>query len=504
MSLHGTDLAADLNQLLLLGRVDLPLLQYTYATLNNTLAGGPPGSAFTPVPAVGSDQAGGEWTSAAGYLQNVFAQTADTLGATAQMILHVAALYEATDNAARDAIAGVWADGPPQQDALHQELPLPGPVPPRRLHHRLNATRKRRTLVADTDGIKVPYTYRSEADLQGMGQQVFEAAVHATLHTTDDYGRAQQEVINYQVQQQTGTQPHLPGPYTTPTQGSLDDFDNVRRFATAKYADIPSYFTAFAIPDPDDDEPVADTWRRVANTLVPKMVEAQGTTADAVGVFGGSGHNLLISEFVDNLIDIRMKSWHGPAAEKFIDYLRHFSTVATYQCTYAAFLAITLESQLEIKRRMLTDVWTLGEKTVKRLRSLEGICPTKGGAAMTFTVVGALAATVLSDGVAAPLIAAAGGLGSALSTGGPYTKKQVLGGGTVPEVLGLMHDQMQVIVADVTAEQRDLLRQVTTLTSWADSHSDLLTPLLPFGGLDLATAGIGQLDNNDQGLFWDR
>jgi hypothetical protein len=130
MSQHGTDLAVDLNELLFLARVDLPLLQYTYATLNKTVAGVQPRSAFVVVPVIGYDQVTTDWVDVTAHLQDIFAETADTLGASAQAILHVEAVYEATDTVARDAINAEWKAGTPHSHGLPQEMPLPGSVPP--------------------------------------------------------------------------------------------------------------------------------------------------------------------------------------------------------------------------------------------------------------------------------------------------------------------------------------------------------------------------------------
>jgi hypothetical protein len=129
MALTGTELAVDLNELMFLGKVDLPVLQYTYAVLNNTMAGHTSGTAFTPAPKVGSDPVGRPWNSLYNLLQNILGQTADALGEAGLGILHIEAVYEATDTQARDALKGLWAAGPPQSRSLPHETPLPTPMP---------------------------------------------------------------------------------------------------------------------------------------------------------------------------------------------------------------------------------------------------------------------------------------------------------------------------------------------------------------------------------------
>jgi hypothetical protein len=357
--------------------------------------------------------------------------------------------------------------------------------------------------VADP-GIDVPFVYRSPADLQQLGERVYHAAIEATMNSDDDYGYAQQQAVNYSVQETTGTQPQLPGQYTSPRGSSADEPDNVRSFAAAEYADVPSRFTAFAIPNPDDSEPIVDLLRSLSNTLAPKLVDPHDGTYPPLSVFGPDSPTLPVDQFTETLVSTRMKAWNGPAADAFTRYLVAFSKAAEHQAALAIFVAVFLKAQLEIKRRMLTDVWTLGETTIKKLRALEGRCPTKGGAAMAFTVMGAIGATLLSDGVAVPLFTALGGFGSVLSTGGPYTKQEVLGGGTVPEILQSMYAKMEQIVADVTTRQLDVVHDLNAIDSWVTTYANFIELPEPFARYNVMSAGVNDLDNHDQGLFWDR
>jgi hypothetical protein len=129
MALKGTDLAVDLNELMLLGRVDLPMLQFLYATLNSRMAHQPVGTAFTPAPKVGADPVGPVWTALYDRLQNILGRAAGSAAEAGQGILHIAAVYEATDTEAAQTLRSLWASGLPTGYLLPDETPLPTPTP---------------------------------------------------------------------------------------------------------------------------------------------------------------------------------------------------------------------------------------------------------------------------------------------------------------------------------------------------------------------------------------
>jgi hypothetical protein len=129
MAKTGWEFGADLSQLQLISKVELPLLAYTYAQLNRNIAATrekdrdafvPPGAA------AGMDVVGGPWTTLRNELQRLLAGTATCLETCAATVQHIVDTYAATDAAAAASLASGWSGGPPGVPA--GQLP-PGPPP---------------------------------------------------------------------------------------------------------------------------------------------------------------------------------------------------------------------------------------------------------------------------------------------------------------------------------------------------------------------------------------
>jgi hypothetical protein len=86
------------------------------------------------------------------------------------------------------------------------------------------------------------YVYRSLNDLQALGEQVRDMAVRVTMNHGDQYRSAQVQIAAYQAQSADVGVPRIDN-YTPPSNASSDAGD-IRRFATAEFANIPSMFTA--------------------------------------------------------------------------------------------------------------------------------------------------------------------------------------------------------------------------------------------------------------------
>ncbi|MGI5238576.1 hypothetical protein [Dactylosporangium sp. CA-139066] len=130
MSLKGHDLAVDLSQLRMIGTVDLPLMAYVYASLNNLVVDSADDAVAFAQPAVASDQAGPVWTELRNVLQNALGNTSTVLDEAGHTILRIADLYAETDGAAAQELNSVWAGGTPAQLHLDGEVPVPGPPAP--------------------------------------------------------------------------------------------------------------------------------------------------------------------------------------------------------------------------------------------------------------------------------------------------------------------------------------------------------------------------------------
>ena len=129
-------LEAELNQLLAVGKVTLPHLAWTYATLNNRVADTAryDNAAFAACPATSGwtqDQLHGTWTAVRNTLQDVLGRSAKSFEAAAEAMTQVAANYEATNADIAAKIKNDWRDGAP--DAViskRDDKVLPPPPPP--------------------------------------------------------------------------------------------------------------------------------------------------------------------------------------------------------------------------------------------------------------------------------------------------------------------------------------------------------------------------------------
>jgi hypothetical protein len=130
MAQTGWQFAADLSELRTVGAVDLPAMAYTFAALDNLVAGtsAHDGAAFAREGAGGLDLVHPDWSALRDLLQNVLGVTSANMERAADVLLRVVDAYAATDEEARRSLETAWRDGPPM---LHDgENPPPGPPPP--------------------------------------------------------------------------------------------------------------------------------------------------------------------------------------------------------------------------------------------------------------------------------------------------------------------------------------------------------------------------------------
>ena len=133
MSLKGSQLAADLSQLKLIGVVDLPTLAYIYAEMNNVVADTANDADAFAQPSSVSNQVGPIWTAVRDRLQNILGNTATALDDAGRAVLHIVDAYAATDAEAAQALDKIWIDGPPEAMLVPAELLPPGPPAPVKL-----------------------------------------------------------------------------------------------------------------------------------------------------------------------------------------------------------------------------------------------------------------------------------------------------------------------------------------------------------------------------------
>ncbi|MFI5959790.1 hypothetical protein [Cryptosporangium sp. NPDC051539] len=132
MALHGSDLAADLIQLAVIGRVDLPALGATYAHLNNAVAGTADYdlTAFAlPGRRAGMTASYELWSQLRDDLRDALGGTSTDMQNSATIMLHVVGGYISADEEAARIVTTAWKNGPPPHKTARDERAPDGPVP---------------------------------------------------------------------------------------------------------------------------------------------------------------------------------------------------------------------------------------------------------------------------------------------------------------------------------------------------------------------------------------
>jgi hypothetical protein len=110
--MEGWQFAAELSQLRVVARVDMPALSATYAKMNQAVdstAGGE--AAAFQAPGGGVSASYGVWAGLRDDLQNIFGNTANAFTQTGVVLEHIVEAYIATDEGARTSLNAAWADG---------------------------------------------------------------------------------------------------------------------------------------------------------------------------------------------------------------------------------------------------------------------------------------------------------------------------------------------------------------------------------------------------------
>jgi hypothetical protein len=126
------ELAADLDELRIIGAVDLPALSFTYAKLNQAIAttANHDSEAFLqPGGAGGLDQVHGAWAGLRSSVLNLLGTAANDLEAAGDTILSIMDAYATTDVEAARLVDKAWAGGLPTDRLLSGETP-PGEQKP--------------------------------------------------------------------------------------------------------------------------------------------------------------------------------------------------------------------------------------------------------------------------------------------------------------------------------------------------------------------------------------
>lgn len=115
MGVTTVQFAADLNDLRIIGAIDLPMLEYAYAVVNSAVAGtaSADADAFRTEPGGPPSLVADAWRELRDDLQNILGRTAENLHSAAQTMLHIVQAYAETDEAAATALREAWKGGDP-------------------------------------------------------------------------------------------------------------------------------------------------------------------------------------------------------------------------------------------------------------------------------------------------------------------------------------------------------------------------------------------------------
>jgi hypothetical protein len=123
------EFTADLNDLRIIGAMDLPMLGYTYAMANNAVAGtvGADILAFAVEDGGPPSVIADVWIDLRNELQKILGLTAENMLSAGRIVLHIAQAYEDTDTAVGAAIRAAWQGGMPPDTVGGERIP---PEPP--------------------------------------------------------------------------------------------------------------------------------------------------------------------------------------------------------------------------------------------------------------------------------------------------------------------------------------------------------------------------------------
>jgi hypothetical protein len=126
--------AIKLSQLLAVGRLYLPYLADSYATMNNKVAATADydASAFPPLPSTEpTNPVRGPWTELRDRLQNYLGQGSRNFTAAGESIVYIANTYAATDATTEHEVRQAWSGGAPASFGFsYTTKPVPLPPPP--------------------------------------------------------------------------------------------------------------------------------------------------------------------------------------------------------------------------------------------------------------------------------------------------------------------------------------------------------------------------------------
>ncbi|BCY08929.1 hypothetical protein [Actinoplanes sp. L3-i22] len=264
------------------------------------------------------------------------------------------------------------------------------------------------------------------------------------------------------------------------------------------------------MPDPDSvNASLTGPLYRTAGTLIPSLMLTRkaGGQLSTDSLAGADSAGETIGQLVGHITNIHMKYWTGDAANAFSGYCGALTDAAGMQHQLATDLAEVMDAHLEIRRRQLTDIWIIGETTIKVLDSLDHWCTNRKKSTQTvLTVVGAIAAVVVVAPETLPVGSAVDAeaiqsLGAILGTA-PDKKDETLSisGATVQAVIQSMTDTLHKLYEYVDQQEQLLAQALGALRNAIDTYRQMLLVPPPSEFTALAEADIG----TTRRVFYDR
>jgi hypothetical protein len=327
----------------------------------------------------------------------------------------------------------------------------------------------------------VQYTYHSWNELQSLGETIAQHVI-AKLQQEKATDQAGDRMLDdYELQ--LGT----PGPsiIDDPPAG-WDDYSKATLpsdtdFEYAMTSGLPKLFTSFSIPDPASGLAAIQTLYTVAMTLIPDLqVTIEGGTP-SYPTYNAAPSGLTPPETMIANINSHVSGWRGEAATAFTDYFNAFGTSVEKQHGLTLSLAVLLAAEVRLRQAMLTDVWEVGQQTLKAIDAISSATchPTANNVGCVLTVVGIVAdvgLVAVTEGVSLAVTATVGGIllnGIAGALTNSYsantTPNLPLGGYYTSNVLDNMRARLTEIYNSWVGQEAEIVSAINNLSGKLDT-----------------------------------
>jgi hypothetical protein len=213
-------------------------------------------------------------------------------------------------------------------------------------------------------------------------------------------------------------------------------------------------------------------------------------------------------------ISSHVSGWRGQAATAFGDYFSAFGTTVEMQHGLTLSLALLLAAEVRLRQAMLTDVWEVGQQTIKAIDAIDTHChPTANNVGCVLTVVGVIAdvgLAVATEGASLEVTAAVGGImlnGVAGALTNSYSANPTpdlpLGGQHTSNVLDNMRARLTEIYHNWVDQETEIAAAIKNLSCKLDAamKPGAASILLPPPDMKGAGTTAEPVLHGDRGFF---